>query len=78
MKLTIDINPDNKEALALLNYIRSLQYVQITEEESVELTEDQRSAIDKGLKSLEDGPLTHEEVMASTRSRFPHLFDRRA
>jgi len=79
MKLTLDIDTNSQEALALLAYIRSLQFVRITEEESFQLTGEQKAAIDKGLESFKrDGGLSHEQVMESTRSKFPHLFEKRA
>ncbi|MBP9152730.1 MAG: hypothetical protein KBF73_10640 [Flavobacteriales bacterium] len=78
MKVILDIDTNSKDAMALLNYIRSLQYVSILEDEPNELSSEQKAAIDKGLKSLEDGSLTHEEAMSSARLRFPHLFEKRA
>ena len=39
------------------------------------LTTEQKSAIDQGLKSIEEGKVhTHESVMESTKSKYPHLF----
>ena len=78
MKLTLDIDTNSKDALALLSYIRSLKYVNILEDETEVLSAEQKTAIDEGLHSLEKGSLTHEEVMNSTRLRFPHLFEKRA
>ncbi|MBI1288259.1 MAG: hypothetical protein GC178_11855 [Flavobacteriales bacterium] len=78
MRIILDIDSNNKEALALLAYIRSLQFVHITEEEFSDLSNEQRQAIDKGIESLKNGGLTQQEVMESTRLRFPHLFEKRA
>ncbi len=78
MKVTLDIDTSSLDAIALLNYIRSLKYVNILEEGTEELTVVQKAAIDKGLKSLEKGALSHDEAMNSARSRFPHLFEKRA
>lgn len=78
MKLTLDIDINSKDALALLNYIRSLQYVSILEDEMDDLSAEQKTAINQGLKSLKEGSLSHEKVMNSTRERFPHLFEKRA
>ena len=77
MKVTLDIDTNSLDAVALLNYIRSLKYVNILEESTDELTAEQKAAIDKGLKSLEKGVLSHEEAMNSARARFPHLFEKR-
>jgi predicted transcriptional regulator len=38
-------------------------------------TEAEKKAIDEGLASIEAGRFkTHEDVMAATRKRYPHLF----
>ena len=73
MQLTINIDPTNAKALALLNYIKTLDF--ITFEESQDLTDAQKSAIDKGLEALEQGKsFTHSEVMRETKERYPNLF----
>ena len=78
MKVTLDIDTSSLEALALLNYIRSLKYANIFEEGVDELTAEQKAAIDNGLKSLKQDSLTHEQAMSSAQARFPHLFEKRA
>lgn len=73
MQLTINIDPTNEKALALLNYIRTLDF--ITLEEKQTLTDAQKRVIDEGLKSLEQGKsYTHSEVMKETKERYPNLF----
>ncbi|RLD25301.1 MAG: hypothetical protein DRI54_05170 [Bacteroidetes bacterium] len=43
--------------------------------ESPTLTKEQKKAIDKGLKSLDDGHrIPHEQVMNETKKRYPNLF----
>ena len=45
------------------------------EEGSLNLSQEEREAIDKGLQSIEDKKSkSHEEVMEATRNRYPHLF----
>lgn len=43
--------------------------------ESTSITEEQKKAIDLGLKSLDEGnKIPHEQVMDETKSRYPNLF----
>ncbi len=42
---------------------------------TVILSQDERAAIDKGLKSIEDGRFkSNEEVKEATRKKYSHLF----
>ena len=45
------------------------------EQASFPLSSAEKSAIDKGLKSIEEGKVhTHESVMESTKEKYPNLF----
>jgi hypothetical protein len=72
MKLTIDIDLSNNKALALLNYIKTLDFINIEESK---LTSEQKKAIDSALTSVKKGKtVSHNSVMNDTRKRFPQLF----
>lgn len=74
MKLILNIDISNDKALALLNYIRTLDFVDLEEEQS-KLSSEQKKAIDIGLQSLKDGKgVKHSDVMNETKKRYPNLF----
>ena len=75
MKITLDIDATNIRAIALVNYLRTLDFVNF-EEGSYSLSELQKQAIDKGLQSLkkEEG-ISHEQVVSETKARYPELFN---
>jgi len=57
--------------------IRQLKMLRntIQQKEHVTLTNEEKAAIDKGLQSIKDGHVqSHEEVMKSTREKYPNLF----
>ena len=57
--------------------IRQFKSLQKSNQEqvSVSLTSAEKSAIDQGLKSIEEGKVhTNESVMESTKEKFPNLF----
>ena len=71
---TFDIDITNNKALALYNYIKTLDFIYLKEESNI-LTIEQKRAIDKGLEQLKNGESkTHEEVMNETKKRYPNLF----
>ena len=71
MKITIDIDISNAKALALLDYIRTLDFVSINEDKA-KLTNEQKKAIDEGLKSLKQGrKIPHNEVMKQFKQKYP-------
>ena len=73
MQLTLNIDISNAKALALLNYIRTLDFVSIGENQ--DLTDNQKQAIDFGIASLENGKYTkHTDVLNETKLRYPNLF----
>ncbi len=74
MKITLDIDTSDLKAVALLNYIRTLDFISIGEKTGT-LTSEQTKAIDKGLEQLEKGDgLAHSKVMKQTKQRYPQLF----
>ncbi len=74
MKLILNIDISNDKALALLNYIRTLDFVDLEEEQS-KLSSEQKKAIDIGLQSLKDGKgVKLSDVMNETKKRYPNLF----
>ncbi len=73
MELRLNLDISNTKALALLNYMRTLEFVSF--EESSLLTEVQKQAIDVGIDALGQGKSqTHKEVMNETKKRYPNLF----
>ena len=73
MQLTLNIDLSNAKALALLNYIRTLEFVSF--EERSTLTDTEKQAIDIGIDALEQGKsFKHKEVMSETKKRYPDLF----
>ena len=73
MQLTLNLDLTNTSAFALLNYIRTLDFVSFVENET--LSDVQKHEIDIGIKALEEGSsLKHSEVMSETKKRYPNLF----
>ncbi len=73
MQLTLNIDPTNAKAMALLNYIKTLDFVSF--EEKPTLTDAQKQAIDTGIEALEQGKSSkHKDVMIETTKRYPNLF----
>ncbi len=55
--------------------IRQLKSLQLSNQQSVKLSDAEKTAIDQGLQSIKDGQVhSHESVMASTKKKFPNLF----
>jgi len=45
--------------------------------QNIQLSAEEKEAIDIALKSVEEGRvLTHEEVMSKTKNKYPHLYNR--
>lgn len=65
---------DNNKANALINYIRTLDFATIEEDECL-LTNAQKEAIDEALEESKQGlSISHEEMMKQTKERYPNLF----
>ena len=62
MQLTLNIDTSNEKAVALLNYMRTLEFVSF--EEPIALSEIQKQAIDIGIEALaQSESQSHKEVM---------------
>jgi len=73
MQVTLEIDTKSKKAMALLNYLRELEFVSIKHEESI--SAELRKALDKGLDQLDRGvSLTNEDIVAESKQRYPNLF----
>ncbi len=73
LQITLKIDPENVKAMALLNYIKTLEYVSV--ETTTELTDDQKDAVDTGIEALSYGQLTkHQDVVNETKKRYPDLY----
>ena len=73
-RIIIDTD-DNGNVDALINYIRSLDYVKKIEEDECKLSDEQKKAIDHALDQCDKGmTIPHEEVMKQTKEKYPHLF----
>ncbi len=74
MQLTLNIDLANKNALALLNYIKTLDFIKIEDEKTV-LTEVQKLAINEGIQALKYGnSIEHSSMVEETKKRYPNLF----
>lgn len=74
MRVTLNFDITNAKAVALLNYIRTLEFV--TVETTLDLTDEQKKAIDYGLAALDNGnSLSHEQMVNETKNRYPNLFE---
>ena len=62
-QFTISISENNNKALALLNYLKTLDFVSITKIEDWydELSQEQIKSINKGLEDLENGNIHKDE-----------------
>lgn len=69
---TLRITENNKKALALLNYLKTLDFIEISKTKDWwdELSQESRNAVNKGLNDLENGN-THrdDEVRKSIHRR---------
>ena len=69
---TITISENSSKALALLNYLKTLDFISITEAKDWynELSPEQIKSVNKGLEDLKNGNThTDEEVRANIHSR---------
>lgn len=72
---TLRLSEKNAKALALLNYLKTLDFVELTKSNSVdwwdELSEDNKKAIEKGIKQADEGKLISKE---DARKRIDNFF----
>ncbi len=69
---TLTISEKNSKAVALLNYLKTLDFIEISKTVDWwdELSQENKKAINKGLKDLENGNThTDEEVRKSIHQR---------
>jgi len=72
MRITIDIQ--DSKATAFLNFIQSLDFVTINEEDN-QLTDYTKRGIDIGLQQVEEGKtLSNDEVISEIRNRHPKYY----
>ena len=72
------------DKINIINWINQLQDNSLIEQiksmmvsDVCLLSNEQKNAIDEGLKSIEkDGITSHNSVMEETKKRFPHLYNR--
>ena len=68
------------DKLHIINWITQLQDYSLIEKikslmPTTDISDEQKAAIDKALDSVEkNGTLDHNDVMAETKKRYPHLF----
>jgi hypothetical protein len=75
MRLTFHINDTSKpEVKAFLEYVRSLKFV-IIEEEDIDLTDDQIKAIQEARASYQKtGGKPNLEVLSEMKNKYPQAF----
>lgn len=69
---TLRISEKNAKALALLNYLKTLDFVELTKTTDWwnEISEQNKASIERGLDDLDNGRVhTDEEVRKSVRQR---------
>ena len=69
---TLIIPDNNSKALALLNYIKTLDFVELTKTKDWwdELSEENKKSIQKGLDDIENGRVhSDEKIRAGVRQR---------
>ncbi len=73
MQLIVKLDMSNAKAPALLNYIKTLDFVSF--EDKYILSNIEKQAVDEGIEAIDQGEyLKHEEVMDNMKNRYPNLF----
>jgi predicted transcriptional regulator len=74
MKVLLEV-PDHK-ADFVMDLLENYSFIKTTSlSVNKILTDEEKQAIDEGISSIDSGKSqTHEEFMAKTRNRYPHLF----
>ena len=71
---TLHIDDSNPRAKAFLEFVRTLDFIQVDEQE-ISLSQEQIKALEEGIESLEKhGGVPHEEVMAKMKNKYPKFF----
>ena len=74
MQVIVSFDGKNSQALALLQYIKTLDFISVSEKSEL-LTSEQKIAIDEGLQDVADGnTFEHYSVLKQTKEKYPHLF----
>lgn len=70
---TLKISEKNAKALALLNYLKTLDFVELTKSVDWwdELSEDNKKAVEKGIKQADEGKLISNK---DARKRIDNFF----
>ncbi len=78
MSLTFSIDTSNSKAKAFIAFIRTLDFIQILDDDGdFTLSDEQKAAVDKAIQSADEGKLTpHNEVMKEFESRYPNYFNK--
>lgn len=72
-QLIVKLDMSHSKAQALLNYIKTLDFVSF--EDKYVLSDVEKNAIDEGISSLDNGEkLKHKDVMNNMKKRYPNLF----
>lgn len=76
MALTFSIDTSNEKAKAFIDFIKTLDFIKIHDDEDVfSLSNEQKAAIDKSLQSAEEGKTTpHDIVMERFENRYQKYF----
>ncbi len=73
MQLIVKLDMSHAKAPALLDYIKTLDFVSF--EDKYTLSEAEKQAVDIGIDALERGEkLKHKDVMGNMKKRYPNLF----
>jgi len=73
MELIVKLDMSNAKAPALLNYIKTLDFVSF--EDKYTLSDTEKQAVDVGIEALERGEkLKHKDVMNNMKKSYPNMF----
>ncbi len=74
MQITLNIDLSNHNALALINFIKGLDFIKI-EEGHVNLSEYEKKELDLGLHAVKSGRvIEHSQLVSDLKNQFPNLF----
>lgn len=75
MRFVLNIDDSSSpEAKAFLEYVKTLKFVEIDEEE-VTLSPEQIKAIEEARESIQkNGSIPHSEAMSRMKKKYPHAF----
>lgn len=73
---TLKISEKNAKAIALINYLKTLDFVELTKSKSVdwwdELSEENKASIERGIKQADEGKLISNE---DAKKRIDNFFE---